>query len=74
MAIDFVNDMFELDVAAGRCGTVYDLSGLVEEAGKAAEKKGERDWSTTDLFDVLMLLFICAMGIAAVTGVAAKAT
>jgi hypothetical protein len=74
VTIGFANNMFELDVSAGPCGTVYDLSGLAEEGREAAEKKRERNWSTTDLFDVLMLLFICAMGIAAVVGVAVKAT
>lgn len=74
VTIGFANNMFELDGSARHCGTVYDLSGLAEEAREAAEKKREREWSTTDLFDVLMLLFICAMGIAAVVGVAVKAT
>jgi hypothetical protein len=74
VTIGFTNNVFELNEIAGACGTVYDLSGLAEEAREAAEKKREREWGTTDWFDVLVLLFICAMGIAAVTGVAVKAT
>ena len=63
----FVNDMFELDESTRRaCGTVYESSGLAEEAGQAAEDKRERDRGTSIWWEGLMFLFVCALGIVAI--------
>jgi hypothetical protein len=63
----FVNGMPEPDESAkGACGTVYDLSGLAEEAGQAAEDKRERDLSPHNWWEWLMFLFVGTLGVVAV--------
>lgn len=62
----FISDVFGFDESVGACGTVHDLSGHVEEAGEAAEKKRERDRNTLICLEGMMFLFICTLGIAAI--------
>ena len=64
----FVNDTLELDESTtkGACGTVYELSGLAEEAGQAAEDKRERDSSPHNWWEWLMFLFVLTLAVVAV--------
>jgi len=64
----YVNDMSEPDESTtkGACGTVYDLSGLAEEGGQAAEDKHERDLSPHNWWEWLMFLFVLTLAVVAV--------
>lgn len=63
----FINDVFELDESTiGACGTAFELSDYAEEAGKAAQKKRERDRNTLICLEGMIFLFLCTLGIAAI--------
>jgi hypothetical protein len=57
--------MFELDESPRPCGTVYELSGMAEEAGQAAKIR-RRDLSTLVCVEGVMAMFLGVLGIAAI--------
>ena len=70
---DASTNWFIVDESAGACGTVYDRSGLVEQAGQAVERR-EKDWNITGCCDGVMFLFLWALAIAVVVGVVVRST
>lgn len=68
LGFDASTNWFVADESAGVCGTVYDRSGLAEEAAGQAAERREENWSTMDCCDGMMLLFLVALAIAAVAG------
>lgn len=70
---DASTNWFIVDESAGACGTVYDRSGLAEQAGQAVERR-EKDWNITGCCDGVMFLFLWALAIAVVVGVVVKST
>lgn len=72
----FVDDVLDRNESARRCGTVYDQSGLAEDAGQPeqAQKKSKLDWSICVCGNGLMLVFVYVLAVVAVFIAAVKST